>query len=245
MKKNHNQYINERREMAVAVRSAAHFNMHEAIANHFSCKLDNGEILLNPQKYFPNIRASDFMQINPNDLDTPKKLPKIDPTAWALHGAIHRQCPEVHSAFHVHSVYATILASMEDPHLPAIDQNSAVFFERVIIDEDYGGLAFDNEGEKVAHLLAQNPRARILIMANHGIMAVGKSRADAFFNMYYFERAAQTYIMARQTGQKLRFLSDDIARQVAIDTDNYGDYDQQFLNQMMVYFDHHSPDYAE
>lgn len=50
-----------------------------------------------------------------------------------------------------------------------------------------------------------------MIMGNHGIMVTGASVAETFNRMYYFERAAETYIRALQTGQKLRILSDEIA----------------------------------
>ena len=57
---------------------------------------------------------------------------------------------------HVHSDYATILASLEDSNLPAIDQNSAMFFNRVIVDNNYGGLAFEEEGERCAALFSDD-----------------------------------------------------------------------------------------
>ncbi len=242
MRKNHNLLREERRFLAGALRSAAIFGLHESIANHFSLRVSEEEVLINPPRYFPLIQASELLHINVHDMDTPKKHP-IDPTAWSLHGAIHRECPHVGAAFHVHSMHATVLACLENPRLPAIDQNSAMFFERVIIDEEYGGLAFADEGQKVANILKSNPKAKVLIMANHGIMVVGKTAAQALTYLYYFERSAETLIRAYQSGQKLRFLSDDIARQVAIDTENYGQFDTIFMQNMLEYLDKNQPDY--
>ena len=48
-------------------------------------------------------------------------------------------------------------------------------------------------------------------MGNHGVMIIGDTVADTFDRLLYFERAAETYIRALQTGQPLRILSDEIA----------------------------------
>ena len=45
-----------------------------------------------------------------------------------------------------------------------------------------------------------------MIMGNHGVMVLGDTVADTFNRLYYFERAAETYIRALQTGQPLRVL---------------------------------------
>lgn len=241
MKKN--THYDERCQMAACFRAAAIFGMHESIANHFSLNLGDDQILLNPPRYFPLIKASDLMVVNVRDSDSPQKIKNLDPTAWALHGAIHRECPHVKAAFHVHSIHATVLASLENNQLLPIDQNSAMFFERVVIDNNYGGLAFEDEGARVARTLRENPKARVLIMANHGIMVVGKSVAQALLYLYYFERAAETLVRAYQSGQKLNILSDDIARKTADEQDNYGNFDQVFLENMMEYCDQHQGDF--
>ena len=52
-------------------------------------------------------------------------------------------------------------------------------------------------------------------MGNHGILVIGNTVADAFNRMFYFERAAETYIKALWTGRPLRTLSDEIAEKAA------------------------------
>src|SRR5690606_42118169 len=82
-----------------------------------------------------------------------------DPTAWGMHGALHRNCPHARCVMHVHSVHATVLASLADSRLPPIDQNSAMFFNRIVVDEHYGGLAFEDEGERCSRLLSEPKRS--------------------------------------------------------------------------------------
>ncbi len=54
-----------------------------------------------------------------------------------------------------------------------------------------------------------------MIMGNHGMLVIGDTVADTFNRMFYFERAAETYIKALWTGRPLRMLSDEIAEKTA------------------------------
>ena len=65
------------------------------------------------------------------------------------------------------------------------------------------------------------PKQKVLIMGNHGILVLGNSVADTFNRLYYFERAAETYIRALQTGQDLRVLPDEIAEKTAQEVEEY------------------------
>ena len=84
------------------------------------------------------------------------------------------------------------------------------FSTDTLIDESYGGLAFEDEGARCAALF-KDPKQKVMIMGNHGVLIIGATVAETFNRLYYFERAAETYIRALQTGQPLRILPDDIA----------------------------------
>ena len=216
-------YYEERCDLAAALRWTARLNMHEAVANHFSLAVneDGTQFLINPQlKHFSRVRASDLVLIDANDPATMERPDAPDPTAWALHGALHRNCPHARCAMHVHSIHATVLATLADSTLPPVDQNSAIFFERVVVDEHYGGIAFEEEGERCAKLFA-DPKVKVMVMGNHGVMVIGATPADTFDRLYYFERACETYIKALWTGKPLRRLSDEVARTVARQIDEY------------------------
>jgi ribulose-5-phosphate 4-epimerase/fuculose-1-phosphate aldolase len=232
-------FYEERVDLAAAFRWTARLNMHEAVANHFSLAVnDEGtQFLMNPnQAHFARIKASDLLLIDANDPETLKRPDAPDPTAWGLHGAVHRNVPHARCVMHVHSIHATVLASLSDSLLPPIDQNSAMFFKRQVVDENYGGLAFEEEGERCSQLLA-NPKTRVMIMGNHGILVIGKDVADAFNQMYYFERAAETYIKALWTGRPLRTLSDTVAEKVADEMDDYPGQADRHLAELKAILD--------
>jgi ribulose-5-phosphate 4-epimerase/fuculose-1-phosphate aldolase len=238
-------YYEERVDLACAFRWTARLNMHEAVANHFSLAVnDSGtQFLMNPnQVHFSRVKASDLLLIDADDPDTLSRPDAPDPTAWGLHGAIHRNVPHARCVMHVHSIHATVLASLADSLLPAIDQNSAMFFGRQVVDEHYGGLAFEGEGERCSRLLA-DPKHTVMIMGNHGILILGSSVADAFNRMFYFERAAETYIKALWTGRPLRVLADDVADKVAREMDDYPGQADRHLAELKAILDEQEPAY--
>lgn len=237
----------ERVELAAAFRWTERLNFHEAVANHFSLAVneDGTQFLMNPnQAHFSRIKASDLLLIDANDPDTLSRPGAPDPTAWGLHGSVHRLCPHHRCLMHVHSIHATVLASLADSTLPPIDQNSATFFNRYVIDDHYGGLAFESEGERCAAQLS-DPKIKVMIMGNHGILVMGDTVADCFNRMYYFERAAETYIRALQTGQPLRVLSDEVAEKTARELAEYPGQGDRHLAELMAILDSEGSDYAE
>jgi ribulose-5-phosphate 4-epimerase/fuculose-1-phosphate aldolase len=235
----------ERVDLAAAFRWTARLNLHEAVSNHFSLAVsdDGKRFLMNPnQRHFSLIKASDLLLLDADDPETLSGPDAPDPTAWGLHGSIHRRCPHARCVMHVHSIFATVLASLADSNLPPIDQNTATFYNRYVIDENFGGLAFEEEGERCASMLT-DPSKKVMIMGNHGVLVTGKDVADTFNRLYFFERAAETYIRALQTGQKLRLLSPEIAEKTARELDDYPGQAEAHFGEIKRILDIKEPDY--
>ena len=236
----------ERVDLAAAFRWTARLNFHEAVANHFSLAVndDGTRFLINPnQMHFSRIRASDLLDLDANDPTAMEGPDAPDPTAWGLHGALHRRVPHARCAMHVHSIHATVLSTLADSRLLPIDQNTATFFDRYVIDEHYGGLAFEEEGERCAALFS-DPKKKVMIMGNHGVLVIGDDPGDAFNRLYYFERAAETYIRALQTGLPLRRLSDEIAEKTAAELDDYPGQAEAHLREIKAVLDGEGSTYA-
>ncbi|WP_193173796.1 class II aldolase and adducin N-terminal domain-containing protein [Nisaea nitritireducens] len=239
-------YWPERVDLAAAFRWTARLDMHEAVANHFSLATndDGTQFLMNPnQMHFSRIKASDLLELDANDPDVLSRPGAPDPTAWGLHGSVHRHCPHARCVMHVHSIHATVLASLKDSRLPPIDQNCATFYNRMVIDNEYGGLAFEEEGERCASMLT-DPKVKVMVMGNHGILVIGDSVGDTFNRLYYFERAAETYIRALQTGMELRVIPDEIAEKTAQELDDYPGQAQQHLDELKAILDEEGSNYA-
>ena len=237
-------YEKERIDLACAFRWTARMGMHEAVANHFSLAFnkEGTKFLINPIKHFSRIKASDLLLLDAND--PPDDKLDLDLTALGLHGAIHRNCPHSVCVLHAHPIYSTVLASLDDSNLPPIDQNAASFYNRYVIDENYGGLAFEEEGERCAAML-NDPLKKVMIMGNHGVLVIGADVADVFNRFYYFERAAETYIKSLWTQKPLRILSDKIAEKTALELENYPNLSMIFFDNLKTLLDEEEPSYRD
>ena len=236
----------DRIDMAAAFRWTVKLNLHETVANHFSLAVnpEGTRFLINPNgRHFARITASSLVEIDANDPQTLNRPDAPDPTAWGLHGAVHRACPHARCVMHVHSMHATVLASLADSTLPPIDQNSAMFFNRQVVDDHYAGMAFEEEGTRCAAML-HDPKITVMIMGNHGVLIIGQSVAETFNRLTYFERAAETYIRALQTGRPLRVLSDAIAEKTALDWDAYPGFADFHLAEIKALLDEEGATYA-
>ena len=240
-------HVNERIDLACAFRWAARMEMHEGIANHFSLRIkgDGNSFLMNQNKqHFSRIRASDLLLLDTNVSPKMNHSDSPDPTAWGLHGAVHRHCPHAICIMHVHPIYSTVLATLADSRLPPIDQRSVMFYKRYVIDEEYGGLAFKNEGERCASQL-NDQKFNVMIMGNHGLLVIGEDVADTFNRLYYFELAAETYIKALWTGKPLRVMPDKTAEKTAKELENYPDQSKIFFQELKSILDEEDPSYRQ
>jgi ribulose-5-phosphate 4-epimerase/fuculose-1-phosphate aldolase len=236
----------ERIDMAAAFRWTVKLNLHEAVANHFSLAVnpEGTRFLINPNgRHFSRITASSLVEIDANDPRTMDRPDAPDPTAWGLHGSIHRALPHARCVMHVHSIHATVLACLADSTLLPIDQNTAMFFGRHVVDAHYGGMAFGDEGARCAAQL-QDPKITTMIMGNHGVLILGRTVAETFNRLTYFERAAETYIRALHTGQPLRVLSEAVAEKTAQEWEAYPGFAEAHLREIKAILDDEGATYA-
>ena len=232
-----------RRDLAAALRWTTRLNMHEGIANHYSLAVsENGdEFLLNPYGvHWSQMQASDLLHLNANS--SPDNLGEsVDPTAWAIHGALHRTVPAARCVMHVHSRFSTALACLKSPIFPPIDQNTMRFHNRVAVDFGFDGMGLGDEAARLATTLGNKS---ILIMAHHGLLVIGPTVAKCLDDIYYFEKAAETYITALSTGQELNIASDDVAEKTARQWKEYPGFAEKHLAAIRQILNREEPEYC-
>ena len=233
------------KDLAATFRWTARLNMHEGVANHFSACVPGSSTDFYVNKaglHFSQIKASDIILVTKDNIEELKKKPDlVDPTAINIHGAIHQKVPHARCIFHVHSKYATALSTLKDPIMKPIDQNTMIFFNRVSVFNEFGGLGFEDESIKMANALGNKQH---LLLANHGIITTGETIAEGFNYLYYFEKAAETYLTALSTNKELNIVSDEIAEKTAQETAEYPiNLAQLHLDQIKKILDKEEPDY--
>ncbi|HEX5326710.1 MAG TPA: class II aldolase/adducin family protein [Acetobacteraceae bacterium] len=211
-------------DLAAAFRLAVRHGWHESVANHFSMAVstDGKRFLMNPKwRHFGSIRASELLLLDADDPMTMQRPGAPDASAWCIHGRIHALAPQARCILHAHPPYATAVAALADPEIKPIDQNTARYWNRIVIDRGFSGVADDSaEGERLAEVLGRHRR---MMMGNHGVLVVAATVAEAFHDLFYLERACQTLVLAYSTGQKLNVMPPALAERTARDWDDYAE----------------------
>jgi ribulose-5-phosphate 4-epimerase/fuculose-1-phosphate aldolase len=160
------------------------------------------------------MRASDLLLVDMNQAEFGIGDGQVvDPTAMNLHGQIHKLVPDATCVLHTHMPYATALACLRDFEFLMLDQNACRFYNRIAYDRDYAGMALEaSEGERVAKLLGKS--RSVLFLANHGVIVIGKTVAEAFDELYYLEKASQLQVLALSTGRELELIPNETAAMV-------------------------------
>jgi ribulose-5-phosphate 4-epimerase/fuculose-1-phosphate aldolase len=230
-------------DLTAALRIAAHLGLHEGICNHFSLAVPGEEgadaFLINPQGvHWSDVVPEDIVtvDVHGNKLDGHRS---VEPTAFFIHGCIHKAKKNARCIMHTHMPYATALTLLEDGGLEWVSQNSLRYYGRVAYDSEYGGLALDSqEGDRITSKLVD---ADILFMANHGVLLCGESIANVFDDLYYLERACTVQVLAQSTGKRLRLIPDHIASQTAKQFEQERQQSFMHFDAMKLHLDRISP----
>jgi ribulose-5-phosphate 4-epimerase/fuculose-1-phosphate aldolase len=189
-------------DLAAAFRLAVRLDLHEGVCNHFSVMLPDGKFLLNRfGLHWSEVTASNLLALDA-DGNILEGQGEFEKTAFYIHSRIHLAHPRATCVLHTHMPYATALTLLEPGRLEMVEQNALRFHDDIAYDDAYNGLVVDNaEGDRLARALGKK---RVMFLANHGVIIVGASVAEAFDGMYYLERAARLQVLARSMGGKIR-----------------------------------------
>jgi ribulose-5-phosphate 4-epimerase/fuculose-1-phosphate aldolase len=233
-------------DLAAAIRLACRADWHEGVANHFSAAVspDGRRFLVNPRwVHWSRVRASDLILVDADDPSTMDRPDAPDPSAWAIHSAIHRSLPQARVALHIHPPYATALAGLANPRILPIDQVTARFHNRLAYDMNFGGIASEEaEGARIAATVGNH---RALMMQNHGVTTFGATVAEAWDALYHLERAARTMVLALSTGQPLAVMPADLAEATAAAWEDYAEAEHAHFAEMKRVLDREAPDYRD
>lgn len=134
----------------------------------------------------------------------------INTAAYYIHHPLHVARPDVVSATHVHTGWGTPFAAERRPILP-ITQEACLYFEdHAIFDDEEVQVQDTDGGRRIAKALGSH---RAVILANHGLLTVGTSVAEAVGSFILLERVCEAHMKARDP----RPISDEAARYAKAD----------------------------
>lgn len=202
-------------DLAACYRLIARYGMSDLIYNHITAKIPSrpDHFLLNPFGIlYTEVTASCFytVDLQGNIIDRPQgtvgDLP-INLAGFRIHGAVHAARPDVACVIHTHSRAGMAVSALKEGILP-LTQTSMRFY-KAIGYHDYEEPTSDvGEMERIARDLGNH---KALILRNHGLLACGRSVADAWNVMYWLETACKVQIDALSTGRELCLPTDELA----------------------------------
>jgi ribulose-5-phosphate 4-epimerase/fuculose-1-phosphate aldolase len=193
-------------DCACAYRLVRHFGMDDLIYNHISARIPGTEeFLLNPMGLmYDEICASALIKVDLGGkvLWQPEFPPglayKFNPAGYVIHGAIHQAKPELRCVIHTHSLAGMAVSSLKRGLLPMTQ--TAMRFAKVAY-HDYEGVVLEMEERK--RLLANLGDCEVMFLRNHGLLAVGRTVAEAFNNIYRVERACRSQLLAQSAADEI------------------------------------------
>jgi ribulose-5-phosphate 4-epimerase/fuculose-1-phosphate aldolase len=189
-------------DLAAAYRLIAHYGWDDLIFTHLSARIPGPEhhFLLNPYNLmFEEVTASSLVKVD-MDGNPVEPTPFItNPAGFTIHSAVHMARPDALAVMHLHTPHGQAVSAHGDGLLPLTQ--TAMLIRQDLAFHDYEGVAVDlDERERlVEHLGEKN----LMLLRNHGTLAVGPSVGECFVRLYFLERACQAQIMALSAGDNL------------------------------------------
>lgn len=186
-------------ELAALYRLVALHDWDDLIYTHISARLPGPEhqFLINPYGLlFEEITASSLVKIDLDGTilqDTPYF---INPAGFTIHSAIHAVREDARFVMHLHSDHGVAVAAQEHGLLP-ISQHALAVLPQLTYHV-YEGIAL-NPDERERLVTDLGPK-NLMLLRNHGTLAVGDTAADCWIGMYYLERACAMQVMALAGG---------------------------------------------
>ena len=186
--------------LAAALRIFGKFGFDEGVAGHITVRdpEHSNHFWVNPMgKSFKLMKVSDLICVN-HQGEVVEGNGLLNGAAFTIHAAVHHARPDVVAAAHSHSVYGKAWSALRKPLQP-ITQDACAFYQDHAVFDDYTGVVLDaNEGCRIANALGDNKAA---ILANHGLMTVGKSVEEACWWFVAMERSCQAQLLADAAGE--------------------------------------------
>lgn len=198
-----------RRELAACYRLVHHYRMSDLLASHISARIPGKEdrLLINPfGLLFNEVTASNLVEISYGGQVHEPAGAIINPAGLLIHTAVHSARHDAGCVIHVHSAAGVAVSAQADGLLP-ISQQALVVQGRLAY-HDYEGVALRDEER--ARLQADLGDARVMILRNHGLLAVGETVGEAFYWLYTLQKACEIQVLAQSGGAPLKMVPQDV-----------------------------------
>lgn len=200
-------------DLAACYRLLSVYGMTDLIYNHVSARIpgEGEHYLINPYgMLYDEITASSLVKIDVEGqtLLQPDHGYNVNVAGFYLHAPIHKARPDVQCIIHTHTRAGTAVSALEEGLLP-LSQTAMRFAGRVAYHDFEGPAISGAECDRVVRDLGDQD---ILVLRNHGLLACGRSIAQAFNAMYWLENACRIQVDALACNRALRMPTPEAVR---------------------------------
>ncbi len=147
---------------------------------------------------YTQLHAEDYPVV---DLATGSWRGRLDPTSeLPLHVALLRAMPDVAAIVHTHSRCATAFSVARKPIPFICNENLGPASGQILVSEPYAVPSTAALARAALRAFERAPGSRAVLLANHGVVALGASAAAAELVAAQVEWIAQVCLAARQLG---------------------------------------------
>ncbi len=188
-------------DLAALYRLVALYGWDDLIYTHISARIPGPEhhFLINPYgMLFEEITASSLVKIDLEGNILQETPYFINPAGFTIHSAIHHARDDAKFVMHLHSDDGVAVAAQASGLMP-LSQHALIVLPRLAY-HDYEGIALNHDERE--RLVADMGDKSLVLLRNHGTLAVGETAADCWVGMYYLERACTMQVKALSAGAK-------------------------------------------
>src|SRR5215217_9492086 len=183
-------------DLAAAYRLVDLFGMTDLHLNHISARVPGKDehFLINPfGMMYEEITASSLIKIDlaGNIIANSNPEYSINLPGYVIHSAIHAARHDVACVLHTHTNAGMAVSVLKCGLLPLTQ--TAMRWPKVAY-HDFEGVVVDVDEKK--RLVENLGDCEVMILRNHGVLAVGQAIGQAFNDIYRLERACQTQLLA-------------------------------------------------
>lgn len=188
-------------ELAALYRLVALYGWDDMIHTHISARLpgDEPQFLINPYGFFfDEMTASCLVKVDLEGNVLSRTDNFINPAGFTIHSAVHGARSDAHWVIHIHADAGVAVSAQKEGLLP-LTQHALVVRPHVAY-HDYEGVAL-NLDER-ARLVADIGDKPMMILKNHGTLALGRTAAEAWNWIYFLEKACIQQVKALGAGRE-------------------------------------------
>jgi ribulose-5-phosphate 4-epimerase/fuculose-1-phosphate aldolase len=180
-------------DLAALYRLYVRYGWTDLIYTHISARVpgEDGHYLINPYgPFFDEMTASCLVKVDFDGNLIASGGQEYNPAGHLIHSAVLKARPEVNFVLHTHTRAGVAVSCMESGLLP-LSQHSNLILGNVAY-HDYAQVTSDDE--ECARLARDIGDKYLMIMRNHGLLACGRSAAEAFWYLYYLEMSCKIQV---------------------------------------------------